>query len=60
MADQLDHRRGREANERRIYEQMQRINSGPGGGQLSDARLREIARERATRAAEQAVRDEKK
>jgi hypothetical protein len=59
MSD-MDHRRGREENERRIADQMRRINSGVGSGQLSEKQITDIARERANKAAERAVRDEPK
>jgi hypothetical protein len=59
MSD-MDHRRGREENERRIADQMRRINSGVGSGQLSEKQITDIARDRANKAAERAVRDEPK
>ena len=59
MSD-MDHRRGREENERRIADQMRRINSGVGSGQLSEKQITDIARDRADKAAERAVRDESK
>jgi hypothetical protein len=54
------HRDAREANERRIADQMRRINSGVGSGQLSEKQITDIARDRADKAAERAVRDESK
>ena len=59
MSD-MDHRRGREQNERRIADQMRRINSGVGSGQLSEKQITDIARDRANKAAERAVRDDSK
>ena len=54
------HRDAREQNERRIADQMRRINSGVGSGQLSEKQITDIARDRANKAAERAVREESK
>lgn len=59
MSDRLDHAKGREANERRIADQLRRINNGPGGGALTEKQITDEARKRANAAAERAVRDEK-
>lgn len=55
----LDHRRGREMNEQRIADQLRRINSQVGSGQLTEQQIRDQARQRAERTAERAVREEK-
>lgn len=60
MSEPLDHRKGREANERRIADQMRRINGGVGGGQLTERQITDAARDRANKAAERGVREESK
>lgn len=59
MSDQLDHAKGREANEKRIADQLRRINQGPGGGALTEKQITDEARRRANAAAERAVRESK-
>ena len=59
MADVLDHRKGREANEAAIADRLRRINHTIGSGQLTDQQIRDRARQDANRAAERAVREEK-
>lgn len=59
MSD-MDHRRGREENERRIGDQLRRINGAVGSGQLTEKQIQDEARRRANAAAERAVRDDSK
>ena len=59
MSEPLDHRKGREANEARIADQLRRINGGVGGGQLSDKQIRDEATRRANAAAERGAREDK-
>lgn len=54
------HQDSREFNERRIAEQLRRINNGPGGGALTEKQITDEARRRSTAAAERAVREEQK
>lgn len=60
MSDEkLNHQRGREMNEKRIADQLRRINSEIMGGKLTEKQITDEARKRANAAAERAVRDEK-
>lgn len=53
------HRDAREANEKRIADQLRRINGAVGSGQLSEQKIQDEARRRANAAAERATREEK-
>lgn len=55
----MSHQDARQANEKRIADQLRRINQGPGGGALTEKQITDEARKRANAAAERAVRDEK-
>ena len=55
----MSHSDARAANEKRIADQLRRINNGPGGGALSEQKIRDEATRRANAAAERAARDEK-
>lgn len=46
-------------NEQRIADQLRRINSQVGSGQLTEQQIRDQARQRAERTAERAAREEK-
>lgn len=54
-----DHRGAREANERRIADQLRRINGAVGSGQLTEKQIRDESSRRANAAAERAAREEK-
>lgn len=56
----LDHRKGREENQRAIEERLRRLNHEVGGGVLTEQQIRERAKRDAERAAQTAVRDEER
>lgn len=56
----LDHRRGREENERKIADRLTRIRHETGAGSLSDQQIRDIARKQSNEIAEKAVREERR
>lgn len=59
MSDEMDHRRGRDMNEKRIADSLRRINGELMGGKLTEKQITDEARKRANAAAERATRDPK-
>lgn len=57
MSDKLDHRKGREANEKAIRDRMLRIRHETGAS-ASDKQINEYARKRSEEIAKRAVREE--
>lgn len=57
MSDKLDHRKGREANEKAIRDRMMRIRHETGAS-ASDKQIGDYARKRSEEIAKRAVREE--
>lgn len=58
MSDKLDHRKGREANEKAIRDRMLRIRQETGAGGVTDRQIDEYARKRSEDIAKRAAREE--
>lgn len=60
MSSRLDHRKGREENQRAIENRLRQLNHEIGGGVLTEEQIRKKAAQQATDTAHRAVHDENK